>query len=147
MIANGNNIDNTVLAYTAGIIDGEGCITICVTNGNNGKTFPYAITEVVNTNYDLIVWLNSTFGGSVRTRDPGGICKLTHIWELSGRMCLEFLTAILPYLKLKSKQAEIVINFQQRRGEGHHIRMPSEILKDSINIKNIRVLNHTGKSE
>ena len=73
--------------------------------------------------------------------------KLSHTWGLSGKKCLEFLIAILPYLKLKSKQAEIVINFQQRRGEGHHIKMPSEILKDTVDIETIRILNHKGKSE
>ena len=71
-VINGTNVEDIDIAYTAGIVDGEGTITICVWKKDNGKTFPYAIVQIFNTNYDLIDWLYSTFGGgSLHTVDRG----------------------------------------------------------------------------
>jgi hypothetical protein len=106
----------TDLAYVAGIIDGEGWISIknrTIKNGNRN----YALkVGVGNTNEWLINWLKFSFGGSVCLKKKWLVNqKQQWIWDLSTKQASEFLKLILPYLRLKKPQAELAISFQSRR--------------------------------
>jgi len=48
--------------YLAGIIDGEGCISLA----KNGCARKYIKIVVVNTSKDLIFWLKENFDGWIR---------------------------------------------------------------------------------
>ncbi len=101
----------TDLAYTAGIIDGEGCIGIQKT------TYANAIyVAVVNTNEWLIRWLRFCYGGNIRiekSRGPNN--KPQFRWAIHTKQAGEFLKLVSPYLRLKRPQAELALSFQSRR--------------------------------
>ena len=95
--------------YTAGIIDGEGCISIGCKKGKE-----YALNvQVVNTNYDLMEYLKKIWGGGIakHTTDMEK-WKDSYMWTLSLTNLSRFLKEIIPYLKLRKKQAEIGIKFR-----------------------------------
>jgi hypothetical protein len=112
----------TALAYTAGIIDGEGCISIylhrTITAKRQRNPFYQLHVSVSSTDEWLCQWLKMQYGGSVRLetrylresqRSP---CWK---WALMSSQAGAFLEQILPYLQLKRPQAEIAIAFQKSK--------------------------------
>src|SRR3990167_8353040 len=94
-----------IAAYAAGIIDGEGSFFL----GPAGRDRHVAMNlQVVNTNADVIRWLQRTFGGGMsqaRARSPR--CKIPFHWMLTSRGVRKILPAMLPYLIVKRRHAEI----------------------------------------
>ena len=96
------------LIYTAGIVDGEGCIGM--DKHRNWSTFtPYV--SVGNTDPTLIDWLLETFGGTVQIFQQNKRWKIAFRWELTGYASIPFIKAVRPYLKLKGKQADLILAF------------------------------------
>ena len=123
------------LAYTAGIVDGEGCTCITFTSG---KRLCMSVS-VTSTDEWLCQWLKMQYGGSVhlmKTQKPNW--KHGHRWWLASKQASEFLRLILPYLNLKRPQAELAISFQQnRRGKDKVISEAQRILMRSYNKKGV----------
>ena len=133
-----------ILSYTAGIIDGEGCIGIHKGGKHESGTIKYRIRVIVgNTDRRLVEFLKDNFGGSISKRNVVGNRKKQYAWELGNNMAAGFLKMIHPYLLLKQKQAKICINFQ---GDGIPMRKATEIEKSNINIMilKVRELNKVG---
>lgn len=118
------------LAYAAGIIDGEGCISIYKKSFRNGKfkgtdARNYHLTVVV-TQKDgkMMDWLYGNFGGSISLHKkwdrPEQKCW-AHEWTLNYQKAADFLKQILPYIVAKKRQAEIAIQFQSRITYGKRI--------------------------
>ncbi len=106
------------LAYTAGIVDGEGCIHLMKT-----KSRQYSIRVIVsNTNEWLIQWLKMEYGGVITKRQGKGKRKTVYRWTIATARAADFLTIILPYLMLKRSQAELALKFQANRATpaGYH---------------------------
>jgi len=109
----------TILAYAAGMIDGEGCICVYKKKIRNGK---YAgilqnyHLQVIVTQKDgrIIDWLIGNFGGSAYLHWKGTNTGYSHEWVLNYQKAAEFLRQILPFLIYKKPQAEIAIRFQER---------------------------------
>ena len=115
----------TDLAYFAGILDGEGSITIGVdkTISKTGKTrITYRLrVDVGNTNEWLIQQLKFAFGGCVVLRREQTVKTQTiWAWRVSCLDALRFLQAIYPYVKIKKPQVDLAIKFQEARA--HRIR-------------------------
>ena len=106
-----------VLAYMAGIVDGEGCIMIG--RKSQGKGEPPRLTmivNVVNTNEWLIQWIKMQFGGNIRNRfPPNPRAKMIWTWRVESKKAMEFLKLVMPYLQIKRPQAELAIQFQSRK--------------------------------
>lgn len=107
------------LAYTAGLIDGEGHIGISGIKPGGERKRPIHYLAVIISMCDLpiIEWLHNTFGGSIanRTNQPSrqnGRCRPQWAWSLHGSNAQIFLEQILPYLQVKRRQAELAIEFQ-----------------------------------
>lgn len=98
----------TDYAYLAGIIDGEGCIN---TTSAHGDYFGRITVEM--TDLGSISWLKYTFGGSVYgPRDRGSRRKPTYRWQLTkGEDISALCKMMLPYLKVKSEQAKLMISY------------------------------------
>uniref|UniRef100_A0A6M3L5I0 Homing endonuclease n=1 Tax=viral metagenome TaxID=1070528 RepID=A0A6M3L5I0_9ZZZZ len=105
-----------ILAYTAGIIDGEGHITILNKPDCRSRKVQVAVT---NTNEWLCQWLKMQFGGRVYTWKPyQKHWKPAYRWILEFNKATDFLQLVLPYLNLKRAHAEIAIAYQERRVMG-----------------------------
>jgi len=110
-----------LLAYVAGIVDGEGCITITNIGGNyDSKKFLGVAIEVGNTNPWIAQFLEMNFGGHHYTKKfkNNPTWKPCHYWKVTSKSAVEFLKIILPYLQIKKPQAELAITFQARKFTG-----------------------------
>ena len=100
-------MDEKILSYMAGIIDGEGCIAI---NGSERKQ--QLVITVANSSELLIQWITLHFGGHVgidyRENEKH---RNSYWWRLYGHATEPFLKSILPYLIIKKPQAELVLEF------------------------------------
>ena len=112
----------TDLAYTAGIVDGEGCIGIYTKGKGKGRGIPNVAVAIDNTNEWLCQWIKFSYGGSIHRIDRYAERnhKPSWKWTISGKQALIFLQLIFPYLRLKKPQAEVAIQFlKARRGRGY----------------------------
>lgn len=136
---------STDLAYLAGLIDGEGCITLSTTSRTSRvlkrKSYNYnPILGIGMTQRDSIDWVNEKFVGghlTYRKRSKHNRFK-GRVWYLSysGTNAIRILEIIYPYLKLKHPQATIVIAFHYNRkaADGHrrYYGVPEEEYKNRI---------------
>jgi len=104
----------TDLAYTAGIIDGEGCVYIGKFNKRKNKYPSYQLHVTVNSSDEwLCQFLKMGYGGSVHKYLSPRNTKM-YLWHIAALKALVFLGIILPYLHIKQPQAEIAIQFQSQ---------------------------------
>lgn len=116
------NPQQTVLAYLAGIIDGEGCIRIAKANGSRFTSHSASINCGM-TQSEPIELLYHVFGGSIRWNQPtcknASPCKPLRYWYCNGRDGVaKTLRALYPYLRAKRKQAAIVLDFCFNKKDG-----------------------------
>jgi len=84
----------TVLAYAAGLIDGEGSITLGRTAGH----FGFPVVSMTSTTRALIDFMLDQFGGFVCEHTKKTVNhSRAWSWRLNGRKALEFMTSIYPY--------------------------------------------------
>lgn len=103
--------NQTVYAYTAGIIDGEGTVTLTKIHSYN--EFRYPTLSVASTTYSFLEYLKSHFGGSISSNK---VYKENHKqswhWTLVGDKVLNLLPKVLPYMLEPSKiyRANLIVN-------------------------------------
>ena len=118
------NPQQTVLAYLAGIIDGEGCIRLAKNcSGNKRISSHTANVNCGMTNPIAVEMLHQIFGGSIRDVQPtcknASPCKPLRYWYASGTDSVaRVLLALYPYLRVKKKQAAIVLDFCFNKRDG-----------------------------
>ena len=101
-------------SYLAGLIDGEGCISISrqINNYNNRGCADYIQygfrISITNTSLKLMKWLISNFGGVYYTkREATQKHSTSYEWRPKGRNNNEeILLGILPHLVIKTEQAK-----------------------------------------
>ena len=98
-------------AYIAGLLDGEGTITL-VKHGS--KIYPEV--SITNTKKEVIEWLRSvtqvgviTIENKSRSKRNWNTCYKFRVLSLPEASAI--LKAVLPYLIIKKKQAELVLKF------------------------------------
>lgn len=114
----------TDLAWTAGIIDGEGSLAIGYTNHSKCKHW-FCSVSVRNTNKSMIDKLFELFGGKVfkgkyKYKDE---YRIVWTWYINPRQTREFLLLVYPYLITKKRQAEIILEMRRRIEEREGIEM------------------------
>ena len=138
------NLPPVELAYIAGLLDGEGCITIV--KGHHKRLHPkwspeYALqVSIANQFLPALEYLKSATGlGSIH-RDRGKNFK----WFLSSQRAKEFLITIRPHILIKSKQADIAIKFQTLLSVWTHQTLTDEKKAERAELKReIMHLNHS----
>lgn len=139
------------IAYTAGIVDGEGCIAI--TREFRGDRYHFNVVVVVaNTSLPVLEWLQDRWGGHVpaltASRAPNQ--RPAGQWRsLSGRQIKGMLESILPYLQIKRAQAENALQMIAVMGVfypgGRGAKLPPHLLAEQERLYWIqRELNHRG---
>lgn len=142
MIDLGFQTDRERAAYAAGIVDGEGTVSITkacrvyTTSSGERRVQPphcsaHVIVEMVTPETPL--WLFETYGGA-RPRLYAG-SKAQHKpstrWALHGRCAATFLAEIRPFLRTKAAHADLVLGFYDG-GDGGMYRgreVPNEVLR------------------
>lgn len=95
------------LAYLAGIIDGEGTITL--TKQSTGASFRSIELTVSNTHKGLIDWLRAEFGGRVRIRrGRKSHYKPLYEWRISSDRALSLLKRVRRHLRIKRPRADLI---------------------------------------
>ena len=107
------------LAYTAGIVDGEGSICIVKRRRhgiNSGRSTQYFIlVSVVQKDGSVIDWLKGNFDGNVVLKNKANDgSDWIYQWRIQDKKAYEFLKLIFPFLLVKKSQAELAIRFQER---------------------------------
>lgn len=87
------------LSYSAGLIDGEGSITL-----SKETCWRKPVVSMSSTTLDLLVFLKSLYGGNISVQKRyKAHHKLAWSWKLSGRRAISMLELILPYMREPSK--------------------------------------------
>lgn len=103
-------------AYVAGIIDGEGSINY------SGETLYKIYVTVTNTDSALIEYLHELFGGSICTAiqsksllncRPSRMRKPVFQWKVYCNGAEKVLNDVLPFLKVKQKQAQAALKLRE----------------------------------
>lgn len=105
------------MAWMAGIVDGEGCITISKQRreGRPSLAFRTSIT-ISNTNLKLLEPFVKWWGGGIYSpRQANSKWRQTFTWHCSNGVAVKFLESIMPYLKGKRRQAELVLEFEHNK--------------------------------
>jgi hypothetical protein len=131
-------------SYLAGLIDGEGCISVSkrINNYNNRGRSDYVQynfrISVTNTSLKLMKWLISNFGGVYYTKREATIKHSTsYEWRPKGRGNNEqTLLGIIPYLVIKSEHAKTGLLY---------VRLPEQDPKSrDVLFQKLRLLNQKG---
>jgi len=132
------------LAYVAGIVDGEGSISIYTVRNQF-----YSKVSVANTDDILMNWLVERFGGGITHHQFKNSWKPLFTWQIYSQQAAEFLRLILPFLKLKWQQAEILIELENMKSTNYRFRPLTGAEYDKRNAlrEAARILNHRGTSE
>lgn len=108
-------IEATELAWQAGIIDGEGTVTLSrqIRKGRPSPAFRPMVT-VTNTNPDIVMPFVEMWGGAMYKRPDKRKAKKwadSWTWYCPRSSVIEFLKSIRPHLRAKHKQADYLIDF------------------------------------
>jgi hypothetical protein len=143
-----NNLTETEKAYLAGLIDGEGCLTITKQKMHECISYSYAILVIVSmTDERVIRYLHKTTGlGTVHfVPPPKTEYKDQWSWQLSRFQALDLIAAIVDYLIVKQDEARLILEFAkipiQRRKFGA-IDPATSALRESYRIR-VMNLKHT----
>jgi hypothetical protein len=115
-------------AYMAGIMDGEGTFFIGNFSGNrkNGDKHFQTVIAVACTDKCLIDWLFKVFGGGIREYTPAQMSKNSrkqvYRWSATSNRLLHICEIILPYLVIKKRQAEIMIEIRKTFNDEQNIK-------------------------
>lgn len=122
----------TVLAYMAGIIDGEGSITITDCSEKQGRSFFTTSLGISSTDEVLIDWIIDNFGGwkgeYTPKQLPANSRKRVYRWQITGKNLEAILTLVYPHLVIKKREADIM--FKMR--ETYHMLKPQQPITDEI---------------
>jgi len=122
--------------YLAAILDGEGYFGIKKNTPRSHGTFEIRIV-VSNTDKKLIYWLHQTFGGHIIMLIPKNERHSTRYdWEISSKSAGKLLNFVFPYLKVKHKQAGLLLKLQSTMGvpKGQGLKVPKNILIQRENL-------------
>lgn len=115
-------LSETDKAWMAGFVDGEGCITIARQSriARPSDSIRVQIT-LSNTNRDVLGSFSEAYGGNVynvheRRKDKNNV-KWADAWDWHCPMFSnsQILTDLLPYLRLKHRQAELCLEYLATR--------------------------------
>ena len=139
-------MEETDLAYYAGLFDGEGCVTLHPTQISSSKqrqTY-FLSVHLTSVNKEVILELQTSFGGYSITYEGGGNRNTAYRWVVVRNTAFLFLNSVLPYLRLKKHRVELALIFHthKKRG-GHKTQEYIDFEKDYK--QNFLILNHRGK--
>jgi len=126
-------------AYVAGIVDGEGTVTL-MKHHKNETQVPFV--GIANNNLELLKWIRSLVGGNICSKKK----RLPHhsdsyVLNIRQDRALSFLNEIKKYLIVKRQQAELIT--AQYKSVTHRAGKytPEMLIKKGELVAEIRRLN------
>ena len=120
-------MDQASAIYLAGIVDGEGSISV-----NVSTHFSVSIM-VSNTAPELMRWLYESIGGNYRRGSQKRATfvgtKPIYRWQISGRAATILIERIRPWLIIKAPQADAAMALQAALDTGQHDSAISHVRK------------------
>lgn len=118
-------------AWDAGILDGEGSISLLKLSRHTASGFPnYTLKVSIGVRRDRDLSMFTRYGGHIADHPGKGRTQPWHSWVVTGTECLVFLKAVYPFLRWKRRLAELAIAFQEymeeRIGSGYRAMPVSE---------------------
>ena len=126
-------------AYLAGLVDGEGTVTLMKHHGNETPT-PNA--TIANNNLELLEWVKTKVGGMVVSKKR----RLPHhsnsyAWVIRQDRAIRFLEEIKQYLIVKRQQAELITTTYKLVTHRAGRYTPEMLAKKNELVAKIRELN------
>lgn len=114
----------TTLAYLAGLIDGEAYIGIKKSQRKDAAAPSYhARIQVRMVDEPAIAFLTHELGGRYyHERPAAGMRRALYCWQASDALAERILRALLPYLRVKRRNAEAVLRLREWQSGGRHHR-------------------------
>ncbi len=141
-------LDITSLAYLAGLFDGEGSIYIERAAPKDFKVgYRYQLKAAIRIReYWALEAYHQVFGGSLKvSRRSNPMYADIGSWRLCDKSAALLIDAILPYLRLKRRQALIAIEFRKCKETFAHgyrvMRTPYQLAEQERFYEEMRTLN------
>lgn len=107
---------------------------------------PVLSVAIYNTDATVIDWLKSEFGGVVYLRDKvKAHHKISYMWKLNAKIAGQFLEAVIPYMIIKKRQAELGLAMRAMAGRRSQYVPPEKLAKAEGIVGEIRALNKRGR--
>lgn len=100
--------------YLAGLLDGEGNVGLSRSRSRNARTWKYSpCVGVTNTYVDVLSFCKRVTGlGHLSPKKVEKLnWKVSYEWSIRSYEQQDFLTAVLPFLIIKRRQAELMLEF------------------------------------
>lgn len=133
---------NTDARYWAGLIDGDGVITLLLRQGVN-VTPTIGLSSIT---LEVLEEFISIYGGYIykKKRTNPRARQAYTAWLYGSERCKRFLKDVIPYLKIKRTQAELVLSVAETiGGPGEHLPNETKVLRFKI-LEHVRALNKRG---
>jgi len=136
-------------AYLAGFVDADGAITVSRYRVKKRKNPQYGLRlAITNCDRGIMNWLVTLFGGNICLANSNAPQHHRTLWRwsLSGSSVEPVLVKLLPYLKVKDKQAEFGILFAKTIGGNTGVRLTTATkrIRESI-YTNLKRMNKRGR--
>jgi len=125
----------SVLGYFAGIIDGEGSITITDSTHTQKRSFFTTSLGISSTDKILIDWIIKEFGGwqseYTPKQTPKNSRKKVYRWQITGENLETILNLVYPYVVIKKREIEVMFKMRKTYNlvKGGSQKVPEEITK------------------
>jgi hypothetical protein len=136
--------------WAAGFVDGEGSVTIVSRRSNQGPRRTYLLRLTVGQRIrPPLLRLHGLFGGNVSEHALGN--SGCYVWTANGHRASEALTAMRPYMSVKTEQADVAVRFQTLLSSRASSRWtplsPDELEQRETLMLAMRAANHANGSQ
>lgn len=120
-----------ILAFIAGVFEGEGSISIVnLVNKSWNKRTDYALkVRISNTDRPLLDWIVDNYDGGKIHKATTVNNKIVWAWSVHAKKAELFLQMMMPYLICKKQRALLALDFRKTKDSGHKkwYRIPTVI--------------------
>ena len=110
-----------IIAYAAGLFDGEGCVDIYKASVSKASKSPSFMLRVIIAQKQggIMNWLKNNFGGAVQMsrRKYNGKDNYIYRWDIRSQAAKGFLILIQPYVLIKKEQVNLAIEYEEQKGK------------------------------
>lgn len=112
-------LSETDLAYVAGFLDGDGCISIGRNRARSGNLAFFLLAKLYNTDYLVLKWIRDVLGFGSIYHTPAPLTqrskRINYALKFSSIESAKLLHLLLPYLHIKQSQAQLGLEFQKQK--------------------------------